>query len=231
MRWRQRVSDERSNGSLCWKNSSPQNSWKYGFSIQRSHKRLVGEVVHVLQDREPRHQPRRQRRMARAVRIDRAEPLPRESPSRSPRELRPADGPCRRSGRAAPETGPSARCPGALSAASPILPNRLSRPENHASAAVSICICGRPPPRKMLSNCFDRIACDHMSGLYVRPHMTAGQDGFRNSGSEQDCDLRWPLQIPEYPASWIDRSHHLLISLQVPVSAQHGCISLAPRDG
>jgi hypothetical protein len=28
MRWRQRVSDERSKVSLCWKNSSPQNSWK-----------------------------------------------------------------------------------------------------------------------------------------------------------------------------------------------------------
>jgi len=28
MRWRQRVSDERSKDGLCWKNSSPQNSWK-----------------------------------------------------------------------------------------------------------------------------------------------------------------------------------------------------------
>ena len=27
IRWRQRVSDQRSNVSLCWKNSSPQNSW------------------------------------------------------------------------------------------------------------------------------------------------------------------------------------------------------------
>lgn len=31
---------------------------------------------------------------------------------------------------------------------------------------------------------FDRIACDHMSGLcFVRSHMTAGQDGFRNASS------------------------------------------------
>ena len=37
MRWRQRVSDERSNGSLWQKNSSPQNSWSYGFSTQRAH--------------------------------------------------------------------------------------------------------------------------------------------------------------------------------------------------
>jgi transposase-like protein len=27
IRWRQRVSDERSKVSLCWKNSSPQKSW------------------------------------------------------------------------------------------------------------------------------------------------------------------------------------------------------------
>jgi hypothetical protein len=37
MRWRQRVSEERSNTSRCWKNSSPQKNWKYGFSTQRSH--------------------------------------------------------------------------------------------------------------------------------------------------------------------------------------------------
>ena len=36
IRWRQRVSDDRSNGSLWRKNSSPQKSWKYGFSIQRA---------------------------------------------------------------------------------------------------------------------------------------------------------------------------------------------------
>jgi hypothetical protein len=33
----------------------------------------------------------------------------------------------------------------------------------------------------------------------------------------------------EYLASWIDRSHHLLIILQVLASAQHGCRSTAPR--
>src|SRR5260221_3472496 len=37
IRWRQRVSDERSNTNACWKNSSPQKHWKYGFSTQRSH--------------------------------------------------------------------------------------------------------------------------------------------------------------------------------------------------
>jgi hypothetical protein len=34
---------------------------------------LVGEIVHVLEDRKPRHQSRRQRRLAGLVRIDRAE--------------------------------------------------------------------------------------------------------------------------------------------------------------
>ena len=36
-RWRQRVSDERSNGSSCRNTTSPQKYWKYGFSTNRSH--------------------------------------------------------------------------------------------------------------------------------------------------------------------------------------------------
>ena len=53
--------------------------------------------------------------------------------------------------------------------------------------------------------CFDQIACAHMSGLLVRSHMNAGQDGFRDRGSRQHCDLdRRPLGRSECPASWID---------------------------
>ena len=37
--------------------------------------------------------------------------------------------------------------------------------------------------------CFDQIACVHMSGLFVRSHMNAGQDGFRDKSSKQNCDL------------------------------------------
>jgi hypothetical protein len=37
--------------------------------------------------------------------------------------------------------------------------------------------------------CFDQIACVHMSGLSVRSHMNAGQDGFRDKGSKQSSDL------------------------------------------
>ncbi len=36
---------------------------------------------------------------------------------------------------------------------------------------------------------FDRIACVHMSGLLVRSHMNAGQDGFRDECSKQHGDL------------------------------------------
>jgi len=50
-------------------------------------------------------------------------------------------------------------------------------------------ICGRPPPRKVFLQYFDQIACVHMSGLLVRSHMNAGQDGFRDKGSKQTRDL------------------------------------------
>ena len=36
---------------------------------------LVGEIVGVFEDGQPRHQPRRQRRLARAVTVDFAEPF------------------------------------------------------------------------------------------------------------------------------------------------------------
>src|ERR1039457_3245208 len=50
-------------------------------------------------------------------------------------------------------------------------------------------ICGRPSPRKVFLQCFDQIACVHMSGLFVRSHMNAGQDGFRDESSKQMSDL------------------------------------------
>src|SRR5260370_15529031 len=37
--------------------------------------------------------------------------------------------------------------------------------------------------------CFDQIACVHMSGLFARSHMNAGQDGFRDKSSKQKGDL------------------------------------------
>src|SRR5229473_8106323 len=37
--------------------------------------------------------------------------------------------------------------------------------------------------------CFDQIACVHMSGLLVRSHRNAGHDGFRDKSSKQMSDL------------------------------------------
>jgi hypothetical protein len=45
------------------------------------------------------------------------------------------------------------------------------------------------PISQDLLQCFDQIACFHMSGLFVRSHMNAGQDGFRDESSKQMSDL------------------------------------------
>ena len=61
------------------------------------------------------------------------------------------------------------------------------------------------PSSQGVVQCFDQIACVHMSGLSMRSHMNAGQDGFRDRGSIQHRDLdRRPLAQTECPASWID---------------------------
>jgi hypothetical protein len=49
-------------------------------------------------------------------------------------------------------------------------------------------LCGRHPPRKSFWQCFDQIACVHMSGLLSRSHVNAGQDGFRGASSKQRRD-------------------------------------------
>ena len=45
------------------------------------------------------------------------------------------------------------------------------------------------PSSQGVVQCFDQIACVHMSGLLVRSHMNAGQDGFRDASSKQIGDL------------------------------------------
>ena len=45
------------------------------------------------------------------------------------------------------------------------------------------------PSSQVILQCFDQIACVHMSGLLVRSHMNAGQDGFRDVSSKQKRDL------------------------------------------
>jgi hypothetical protein len=76
---------------------------------------------------------------------------------------------------------------------------------------------------RLFWQCSDQIACVHMFGLFSRSHMNAGQDGFRDASSKHPSDLWRPVESTECLASWIDRSHHLLVALQVLASAQHGC--------
>jgi hypothetical protein len=56
-RCRHRVSDERSNGSRCWKNSSPQKNWKWILD-PAVRQRLIAQVVRVLEKRQACHQVR-----------------------------------------------------------------------------------------------------------------------------------------------------------------------------
>ena len=61
------------------------------------------------------------------------------------------------------------------------------------------------PSSQGVLQCFDQIACVHMSGLFVRSHMNAGQDGFRDKSSKQNGDLmEGPLENAEFLSSWID---------------------------
>jgi len=84
-------------------------------------------------------------------------------------------------------------------------------------------ICGRPRSRKVFLQCFDQIACVHMSGLFVRSHMNAGQDGFRDESSKQMSDLiegHWGMRNFSRHGS-ID---HTICSLSCKFwHQQHGC--------
>ena len=68
-----------------------------------------------------------------------------------------------------------------------------------------------------------------MFGLLMRPHMNAGQDGFRDESSKQSYDLIEAMGVHGV-SRVVDRSiapsAHFL---QVLASAQHGCIRVAPR--
>ena len=60
----------------------------------------------------------------------------------------------------------------------------------------------------------DLIACVHMSGLLVRSHMNAGQDGFRDARPKHRCDQARPLAPSGSLTSGIDQSRHLFVLLQ-----------------
>jgi hypothetical protein len=67
----------------------------------------------------------------------------------------------------------------------------------------------------------DRIACDHMSGLLSRSHMTAAKMGFSRRESRTVSRFRvLPLGSTDYLTSRSNRSHHLLLLEQAPASAR-----------
>ena len=80
-----------------------------------------------------------------------------------------------------------------------------------------------PPPQGVLQR-FDRSLRP-----YVRPVDALAHERwprwFPRQGvpNNSATSARGPLGLSECPVSWIDRSHHLLIILQVLASAQHGC--------
>ena len=66
-------------------------------------------------------------------------------------------------------------------------------------------ICGRPPcPQEFC--CVNPIACDHMSGLLSRSHMTAAKMGSATRGPNSTAACS-PLGPSGFLASEIDRSH------------------------
>src|SRR5260370_41023109 len=85
-------------------------------------------------------------------------------------------------------------------------------------------MCPTPSLQGVLQ-CFDQIACVHMSGLFVRSHMNAGQDGFRDKSSKQNGDLKratGKCRMSLVGDRLITPSAHHLASSG---SAQHGCSS------
>jgi transposase len=87
-------------------------------------------------------------------------------------------------------------------------------------------ICGRPPPCKDFSSGLIGSLAIICPACWWRPHMTAGQDGFRDASSKHLSGPQRPMDFPECLSSRIDRPHHLLIFLQVPASAQRGTVVL-----
>jgi hypothetical protein len=72
----------------------------------------------------------------------------------------------------------------------PDIPHKTCMPSSGSIVVVpSLNHMWTTPTYKASEKIFDRIACDHMSGLCVRSHMTAGQDGFRDARSKQNNDL------------------------------------------
>jgi hypothetical protein len=69
---------------------------------------------------------------------------------------------------------------------------KFPRPTRHQQAPY----VDGPLLARVFLQCFDQIACVHMSGLLSRSHMNAGQDGFRDASSRHASDLygQWGLR-------------------------------------
>ena len=65
----------------------------------------------------------------------------------------------------------------------------------------------------------DRSVCDHMSGMVMRPHMTAAKMGYTARVPNSGAASSRPLDSTECLASWIAGSHHLSFSSKLRHSA------------
>ena len=79
-------------------------------------------------------------------------------------------------------------------------------------------MCGRPCGHghrlaRLGGGYLDRVVAS-MCPACLRGDAAAGQDGFRDGSSKERCGVEAPLDCAECLASWIDRSHHLLLLWQ-----------------
>src|SRR6266436_6487867 len=68
-----------------------------------------------------------------------------------------------------------------------------------------------PSVARVFAGACDRIACDHMSGLFLRSRKTAGPDGVRDARSKHIGDVEHQWVPRSVSRLGIDRSHHLLL--------------------
>jgi hypothetical protein len=69
--------------------------------------------------------------------------------------------------------------------------------------------------------CFDQIACVHMSGLFVRSHENAGQDGLRDKSSKQKGGLiagHWKIRSFSRRGSRLIAPSAHILQVLVPTS-------------
>jgi hypothetical protein len=89
------------------------------------------------------------------------------------------------------------------------------------------------PSLQGVLQCFDQTACAHMSGLFVRSHMNAGQDGFRDKSSKQNGDLiegHWKMRNSLVVDRLITPSAHCLASPGISSARLQWCCSPCLAD-